>query len=232
MRSASIVMCGILTLSVVAACSSDKKKGDAAATDSIPMVTRTWKLDSLQRPVGRVRRMPTLMGRLRTERDSQMVSMELYSPPENFPIQFTTYKSADMQTSSMILNGAASLTFTPLLGTKLDPQTFMQVHTDTAAIPATDPIDATLESITTGRKVSGQTITKLDGYPWATAAASYSYTLEGRKLQGTVILGRRGTHTFRIVTQYPADLADMMAPRIDLILKQWRWDDYTYLIPA
>ncbi|MEO5509120.1 MAG: hypothetical protein ABIS27_00720 [Longimicrobiales bacterium] len=233
MRTAIMLAGGALMLCVTYGCSDKGKKSDAPAADSIPMVTRATWMDSLHRPLGRVRRMPTLMGRIRIANDSPMVNMDLYSQPDGFPLRFTTYKVSDMTVSTMKIGSSSSITLSPLFNGTPDPQAYVQIQFDSAAPPASGAAEAAIKLSTSGMKPSDLRVTPSDEYPWATAASSFRYEASNRSFAGMVLIGRRGTQTFRIFVHYPVELASQMAPRVKLVIQQWRWsDDYTYLVPA
>lgn len=42
---------------------------------------------------------------------------------------------------------------------------------------------------------------------------------------GTVAVGRHVDRWFRILLRYPAEYGDGFAPRVELILEEWRWED-------
>jgi hypothetical protein len=138
-----------------------------------------------------------------------------------------------MQMASMIRDGVATLSLSPIFGSQPDHDAYVQIIFDTMSVPATNAADSTLRMLTTGRKVSGVSGTHADSTAWATDAKTYQFTADGKKLQSTVIVGRRGKTTYRIFAQYPASRADVVRARLHELLTQWRWeDDYSYLIPA
>jgi hypothetical protein len=233
MRAATVLAGGALVLLVAYGCSDKGKKADATASDSIPMVTRATWLDSLHRPLGRVRRMPSLMGRIRIAADTPMVNMDLLTQPDGFPLRFTTYKVSDMTVATMKIGSSSSITMTPLLNGTPDPQAYVQIQFDTAAPPATGAAEEAIKLSTSGNKPSGLRVTPSNDYPWATTASTFRYTASNRSFAGMIVIGRRGTDTYRIFVHYPAELESQMAPRAKLIIEQWRWeDDYSYLVPA
>ncbi len=231
MRSVNLLFFGVLLSA--AACSGDKSgdTADATSTDSVPMATMKSPRDSMGRPTGRVRRELTTIRRLDGDPDSQLVSIELYTPPADFPVQFTTYKSGDTQVGSGRIGSNASVTFTPMFGAGTDPNTFIQVSFDTTALDSTDPAGAALKVMTADSTMRGMQTSDDSSYPWATAARTFRYTAGGKQISGTVIVGRRGSHSYWIFVKHPADLRSKVMPRAQLILDQWRWeDDYSYLV--
>ncbi len=238
MRFLRFAACAALSVLSTTACMADKGKdkdkdaADAkAASDSIPMISQNTPLDSMGRPIGRVNREPVSMGYLRVEGDSQIVTMELYRSPASYPPSFSTYKSADMQVASAVVGGTFSVTLSPVFGAAPNPLAFVQIQSDTIALPEKDPAGAAVSAFTSPMKVSRLTVTPNDRYPFATAAKSFRFTTEGTPVTGTMIVGRRGNHTYRILVQYPPEFGDGMAPRVGLILRHFRWDDdFTYLV--
>jgi hypothetical protein len=212
---------------------ADKVGANATAGgDSVPMARFDTPVDSLGRPLGRVRREPTRTLNIVVEGQKQATPVELFEAPEDFPVRFSTYKPTVMQVAMAHIGSTATVTFSPVFGGQLDPDAFVQVQFDTTALAADDPAGLAIETILTESGASNLTTNELKDYDWATAAKSFRFRRAGRRITGTMIVGTRGDHSYRIFTEYPEEFGDGMGPRVSMLLRQWRWeDDYTYLLP-
>jgi hypothetical protein len=218
----------------ISACSSDKGADKdakpAASPDSALMESAATPRDSLGRPIGRVIREAVKTGYVGAG-TKQPVTLELIKAPEGFPVQFSTYKTTDLQMASARIGSNASITLSRVVSAQSGSQGIVQIQFDTAGASSANPAEEALKSYTSGMKISALSMTALEGYPWAKQARSYRYTSEGRQVTGRIIAGTRGSHAWRILVQHAPDAAAAINPRLDILLRNWRWDDdFTYLV--
>jgi hypothetical protein len=229
-RSA-IVVIGSLT-ALIAACSSDKKGGAGAGADSA-VANAPLQFDSLDRPIGKVVRPPTVNSVMKVNGSNQIQVREIVLSSEFMPLQYTTYKPAAMQIGSSKIGSLATETYTPMLGSQTDPTAYVQVQMDSSALAPVDPATAAIKAIAATRKVTDLSISDAPGYAWAKDAKQFSFKEGGATIAGTIIVGNRGPVKYVFISQSPVAQRSEMAPRLKMLLEQWRWeDDGSYLVPA
>jgi hypothetical protein len=60
---------------------------------------------------------------------------------------------------------------------------------------------------------------------WALEAHAFDYQGDGGvQYVGRIILARYGARFFHVLTHYPAEYGDGLAPRFEYILEHWRWE--------
>ncbi len=202
-------------------------RGDGGTEATAPAGSRA-RSAATERP-------PDRTDTLRIEGMAEPLRVHLYRPPPEAPIAFTTYIPADM-----IVTGAASgagyeVGVVADFAGKPEPRARLVV----VFLPAGSDADA--------RAAFRADVARLRGAGAAEAGATYAgssagadparlpWALEARRIDrdcpgarcmlGLAALASHAGRFFEVIWQYPAEYADGMAPRIDLMLREWRWSE-------
>jgi hypothetical protein len=141
----------------------------------------------------------------------------LQSPP-NSPLPFSTYVPEGLQAGFEGADDSLAVRFAAAFAGSADPNAYMHVrfygpHVNVAEarellggflatrVPEADPLDTT---------PSPQAYYQGDG---------------NRIYVGHLVIATRRDRVFHVLTHYPAEYGDGLAPRFDRILEHWRWDD-------
>lgn len=141
-----------------------------------------------------------------------------YQSPPGFPLSFSTYVPDDMIAPRTA--GEAAIRFVAAFGGQVSPRAVFRL----VALPANlDRTAAEAELAAAATRLGagakpGSVKRGSAGLAWALA----HYDLAGQRL-GFVALGRRHGQWFILSLAYPPPYADGMAPRVALILREWRW---------
>jgi len=147
---------------------------------------------------------------------TETIAVDLLEAPKAFPLNFSTYMPDDMQVETVSSGEGDALRITAAFGEQPNEQAALTIFAFPARVNAQE-----------ARKVVDQTAQALGGtpredrrYTWSTA----EYQLQGEQA-GFLALGEHDGISFYLLAAYPPELGDGMAPRIELILREWRWAD-------
>jgi hypothetical protein len=165
---------------------------------------------------------------------AEPATARLLQSPEGAPIRFSTYVPEGIHGSfegagdTLVVRFAAAFTGTA------DPNAYMHVRFYApevgineareilggflaTRVPEADPIDT---------DPGPRGFVQVDPPAWGQEAFSVSYRGDGNRLYvGQLVIATRRDRVFHVLTHYPAEFGDGLAPRFDRILDHWRWDD-------
>lgn len=152
------------------------------------------------------------------------VATKLVRSPTDFPAGFTTYTTDDMPASVQISEDGVSIQFTAQFGGVRNERAYLQVFLYPAGTTRATATGRT-EAFVSGLNPEIDLSEAGDRYAWAFQETRFGYPHEDVLHTGYLALAERGTTLFHVLYQYPAEYGDGMAPRIALILDEWRWRD-------
>ena len=205
-------------------CTRADTSGDAAGTDTGSIAAGGHTTGAAATASGRA---PALADTIRIEGTPEPMTLQLVESPDGFPMKFSTYMPPDMQVS--FVPDSAAVKFTAAFGGTVQPLAYVHVQRLAGGIE-----DARAESIP-ARMLGGKAVDRLEVYagkpPWADDGAGYSYTENGTHYSGTIATQTEGGTPFRIIIHMPSEYGDGMGPRVEMLLRHWRWSDGSPLIP-
>lgn len=212
----------LLLLGAVAAC-GERADETAGAEDSSPARIDT---ETGHEPGTRTE---TRTDTISIEGMSEPLSLRLFRARDDFPLPFGAYVPEDIDPRAD--PAEATVHFTAEFGGVRNEDAFVHLFVFPAGTDLHEAV-AVARGYTAGRTgipVSrGIDVTEDRPPPdlgWAVESFRFRYQHDGEWYLGTVGVGQRDERHYMIVRHYPAEHADGFAPRADLILETWRWDD-------
>ncbi|HEX6983194.1 MAG TPA: hypothetical protein VF181_10575 [Balneolaceae bacterium] len=144
----------------------------------------------------------------------ESMRMYLLEPPENFPIQFSTYAPAEMVTETVNLENGKSISIMANFGGRLNKNAQLTIFAFPAGSVGSEVHKRVAEIAKSYNAVPGDSAL----HPWAEKL----YDLRGEAF-GFLALDVKEGVWFYVLAAYPPQYADGMGPRINLILEKWRW---------
>ncbi len=172
---------------------------------------------NMQRPASQI-------GVLMLEGAADSVEFRLVQSPAGFPAGFSTYIPADMQAQPRATDAGHSLEIVANFGDVRNERAYLQFFfypAGTSLALARTNID----SFITGLNPEVDRSRPVTPYPWATEQIAFSYPHEQQTFVGHAAIAQRGAVPFHLIVHYPAEYGDGMGPRVDAVLREWRWDD-------
>lgn len=172
---------------------------------------------------------------LRIEGTAEPVTLHRYTPPDGFPLPFSTYLSEAVDAEPISSGEGDGVRFVASLG---------GIRNDDAAVhlfvfPQDAPEERAREIVRSVAESYGPIrefgeVQTTDRFPWAVAAYPFSGVgvRTGAPVVGAVGLGRHAGRWFYLIVQHPEEMGDGFAPRAALILDEWRWADGSGLEPS
>jgi len=150
------------------------------------------------------------------EGTTETIAVNLLEAPKAFPLNFSTYMPDDMQVETVSSGEGDALRITAAFGDQPSEQAALTIFAFPDRVSAQEAL-----------QVAEQTALALGGtpredrrYTWSTA----EYQLQGER-SGFLALAEHDGTPFYLLATYPPEFGDGMAPRIELILREWRWAD-------
>ncbi len=140
----------------------------------------------------------------------ETLSARLWQAPTSFPLQFSTYVPADMTVS--VSEVGASLELIAAFGGVRSERARVEI----SVLSESARPEEVVEDL-------AWTFGGLEA-PARHAWAEREYVFVGNYL-GWLALAEHEGRWFYILVRYPPEYADGMAPRVALVLEQWRWRD-------
>ncbi|HSJ14171.1 MAG TPA: hypothetical protein VK939_07140 [Longimicrobiales bacterium] len=160
------------------------------------------------------------------EGTAQPERVALVRSPPAFRPPFSTYVPAGLRTEFMAGDSTPSVRFLAEFGGQLNPEAYLQVRIyppGAAELVARNAVDAYLR----GREPRQDNITESSRWTWAIDAYDFSYGGQARTTHfvGSIAIARHGNRYLHVLVHYPAEYGDGMGPRVEQILREWRWED-------
>lgn len=151
---------------------------------------------------------------------AETIEMYLLKSPDNFPLFFSTYIPADMQTETIRSDKGTTIRVMANFGGTLNEDACLTIFAF--------PPDATGEEARKMAEETAQSVSNVSEedtrYPWAETV----YSLQGDRL-GFLALAQKNDSWFYLLSVYPPEYGDGMGPRINQIVQKWRWEDNQFL---
>ncbi len=142
------------------------------------------------------------------EGSPEEVHVRLVTSPADFPLPFTARVPVEMRLDRSVSSEGAIVRFEAAFGGVHNPEAFLALH-----VPNGDAVAALVERL-------GGREDETRRFDWSTR----EFRLEGERA-GFIAEGERAGRRFLLVLAYPPEYGDGMGPRVDLILRSWRWED-------
>jgi hypothetical protein len=225
MKRLPALLCGA-TLLATAACAEREPHADADAVETA----------AADRP-------ETLVDTLLIEGMPEPSTARLLRSPPAFALPFSTYvpegiaadfdppENADQAAAGTGGDGvrfAAAFTGTP------DDRAYMHVRIYARGAPQLSPREAVGAFLRTrqpqddpvGAIDIDEPYDEIDPPAWGEQAFTFMYRGDGDVLtSGRLVVARHQDRAFHVLTHYPAEYGDGLAPRFARILEHWRWED-------
>lgn len=222
-------------LMALAACTAEPPADDDATIEpedtlpSPPFSVETLPPDSLvdvQHPDSLPARPPVLRDSIGIEGMVQPERLTLVKSPAGFRPPFSTYLPSQMRAEFSVNDSAPSVRFVAEFGGQRNPDAYLQVKLyprGSAELVPRTAIDVYLR----GRDPRQDNVQESGGWPWTIAAYDFQYggSAAASGFMGTIGLARHGNRYLHVLAHYPADYGDGIGPRIERILREWRWED-------
>jgi hypothetical protein len=159
---------------------------------------------------------PVVVESISIEGNTEEIEARVYTSPAGFPLGFRTVVPADMSVDRPGSGEGDAIQVTAEFGGVREPDAHFLVRilpegSDEAAARAQiTALGATPEPQRRGR--------------WDLLEFDLADT------PGFVALGERRGRWFYLLARYPPEYGDGMGPRLDLMLRRWRWEDGTPLL--
>lgn len=151
---------------------------------------------------------------------AETLTVSLLEPPDPFPLDFSTYVPEDFQVETVSSGEGDALRITAAFGGQPNEQALFTIF----AFPERVDVEAAQQVAEQTAQTMGGTPVEDRRYAWTLA----EYQLQGER-SGFLALGEHGGSPFYLLATYPPEFGDGMAPRIKLILREWRWADGQFL---
>jgi hypothetical protein len=147
----------------------------------------------------------------------EQIQVRDFEPPVGFPVGFGTVVPADMTVDFVSTGQGDAVRFEAAFAGIRRPDAALSF---TVLPQGTDTADARRRVTAVAAGLGARPRELADG-DWAMER----YGLQGDTV-GFLALGEHRAHWFYFLAQYPPEFGDGMGPRIDLILRRWRWADH------
>jgi hypothetical protein len=215
----------VLLLGVVAACSGEP---EPAPADGLAPVTDTAvaiDAEPLPAPVPAPPRPAERTDTVMVEGSPQVERLRLERSPDGFAVPFSTYVPEGLDVEFGAAAGIDRVRFAAAFTGTVDERAFMMVRVYPPGTTRLEVEDAVRELVASRAPGMDET-SPMDAPPWADWAARLAYrrSVDQRYL-GAVMVGQHGGRFFEVLRLYPAENGDGLAPRLEAILRHWRWED-------
>jgi hypothetical protein len=152
--------------------------------------------------------------------------LTLVRSPAEFIPPFSTYVPAGMRAEFMPGDSTPSVRFVAAFAGRVNPEAYLQVRVyprGAAELVVRQAADAYLR----GRDPRQDNVRESERWPWAIDGYDFSYGgQEGTAyFIGTMAIARHGNRYLHVLAHYPGEYGDGMGPRVERILREWRWED-------
>lgn len=157
-----------------------------------------------------------------------------FETPEDFALPFTTWVPEDLRVEPEADGEHDAVRFAADFGTPQNRDGYLNVF---VFEPGTTAADArglaralkTSRGVPVSQGFEPVEANAPDVFPWAVHEEPYAYQDDGRWFVGRLAVGRHDRRFFLVVTHYPREMAEGLEPRIQRVLRDWRWADRTPL---
>jgi hypothetical protein len=222
-----------LLLAVVVGCNG--RTGEAAAEDEGPDTAFPLTDESL--PPQRVRELPPLPPESiapRPEAIRDTISIEgmaeqttatLVQPPRDYGLRFTVYVPDGLSVDYATDADSGGVRFHAAFTGQPDRNAYMHVFLYPAGTTGVVAREGAFQFLRS-RFLVGDEANPVETPEWGHEAYGIAYAGDGgAQYVGQMVLASRGDRYFHVLTHYPAEYGDGLAPRFSYILRSWRWED-------
>lgn len=155
----------------------------------------------------------------------QVERLRLVIAPAAFSVPFSTYVPEGLETEFGAADGIDWVRFNAAFAGTVDERAFMMVRIYPPGTTRLEVEDAVREFVVS--RAPGMDATEpMDAPPWAEWAARLAYPRSVDRIYlGAVMVGRHGPRFFEVLRLYPGEYGDGLTPRLESILRHWRWED-------
>ena len=212
----------VLTLALL--CSACGAREDGTADDEMPEANGTAP-DAQPAPVAPAG--PDLPPRAPARADTVMIEgmpevseHSLVSSPAGFAVPFSTYVPEGLE-AEFAMPGTAR--FVAAFGGTRNEKAYMEVRAEAeGSAQAADVVRGLMAE----HDVREHETIATDRPSWAQDAMNFrAVAADGTRIVGGVVIVEHGGSHIRIIRHYPAEYGDGLAPRLQTILSEWRWED-------
>lgn len=150
----------------------------------------------------------------------EIITSHLYQAPASFPLPFSTYIPEGMAPETVSAEEGEAIRVVVEFGGRRNENAYLQI----TALPA-GTTEAQAREIARSQAAEGIQPDDVPFYPWSIAEHMFMRGGQRGFVVGRLALGRHGGRYFTITSHYPAEYGDGLGPRIDYILRNWRWED-------
>ncbi|TVP42059.1 MAG: hypothetical protein EA350_17720 [Gemmatimonadales bacterium] len=144
----------------------------------------------------------------------EVMAVQAFETPVSFPLGFSTVVPADMRVEQVGSGEGDVVRFEAAFGGVHRPEALLSL----TVLPGDLSESEAREQFASVAAVLGAGPHSGERFPWA---------LQERMLigdvSGFVALGRHQDRWYLMAMQHPPEYGDGMAPRVDLMLRRWRW---------
>jgi hypothetical protein len=159
---------------------------------------------------------------IRLEGMTESIQARLFETPVDFPLGFRTVVPTDLHVDFVSSGEGDAVRFEAAFGGVHNPEALLSA----VVLPDRHTAEDAHSYVESLARELGAVPGRGAGWEWAEA----HYDLQGPR-SGFLALGQRNETWFYVLSQYPPEYGDGMAPRIELILRRWTWSDGTPLVP-
>lgn len=217
----------VLLIAAGTACGAREENG-AAAPDSIgtpgtpapPPADTPPTADTTVEPGSGDQRPAARQDTVMVEGMPQVESATLVTSPSGFALPFSTYVPEGMEAE---FAAPLAVRFIAAFGGTRNADAFMMMEAHDTARPAARDI---LERLMSARSVREHEVTQTQREGWAEEAIGFrAIASDGTNVTGSISVGEHNDRWFHIVRYYPVEYGDGLPPRLNTILRHWRWED-------
>lgn len=226
MKSHAMLAAAALLLS---ACTA-KDEGETPAPDDTPPPAAGQAAPPAAQPEDSAD--PALPTRPETRADTLMLEgmpeierATLVRSPPDFALPFSTYVSSGMRTEFRTGDGGSAVRFSAAFGGVENRNAYLQVYVYDAGVER-PTVNDVITGFVRSRAPGIDEAASIETPPWALEAMRFAYIgTGGVRMVGRTLTGEHNGRYFHVIAHYPQEYAEGMGPRIDRILRQWRWED-------
>lgn len=205
-----------------------REAGEGPATDladTIPWDTVRGARSRGEPPSGpatRPERPATRSDTILLEGTPEPAELTLVRSPSGFEPAFSTYVPEEMVQVVTRPEGGLEIRFVAAFAGVRNEEASLAFHFHP---PGTTEEEAREAALRVAREHGGS---GEPGRPGRWEWSELEYPLgdaAGARLFGTVAVARHGGRWFRVLLRYPPEYGDGLAPRAELILEEWRWEE-------
>lgn len=175
---------------------------------------------------------PALPARPETRADTLMLEgvpeierATLVRSPPDFGLPFSTYVSSGLRTEFRTGDGGSAVRFSAAFGGVENRNAYLQVYVYDAGVER-PTVNDVITGFVRSRAPGIDEAEPLEAPAWALEAMRFAYIGTGSvRMVGRTLTGEHNGRYFHVIAHYPLEYAEGMGPRIDSILRQWRWED-------